>query len=410
MRDHDITSRRTTTLALWKRVFSFPAMLGALLVGGVATIARAFFVDPDVWWHIKFGQVILATHRWPTADTYSFSVAGHHWIDSEWIAEVLLATMCRLGGMRGLELLLLVLGSAILIALYTLATIRSGNSKAAFLATAAVFLLAAPSFNLRPQMLGYLFLTLTLIALERFRQGKRHATWVLPILMLIWVNAHASWTIGLGVIAVYLATGLVEFHVGDIEARRRSPSDRLQLAGVLVLCSCATVITPYGAGLAKFPLQFASSLPVSLANIKEWLPMPFGDPLGKLFLVAVMGVIVLQITDQLKWRLEDIALFIFAVAVACLHRRFLLIFVPILTPLIATVLARWVPHYERAKDKSLINAALMAVILAIVIWYFPKEAELWKTTEKPTRSPPSNISTTIRFRVLCITRTTLVGT
>jgi hypothetical protein len=380
--DPDITSRRTTTLALWKRVFSFPAMLGALLVGGVATIARAFFVDPDVWWHIKLGQVILATHRWPTADTYSFSVAGHHWIDSEWIAEVVLATMYRLGGMRGLELLLLVLGSAILIALYTLGTIRSGNSKAGFLAAAAVFVLAAPSFNLRPQMLGYLFLTLTLIALERFRQGKRRTAWMLPILMLIWVNAHGSWTIGLGVIAVYLATGLVEFHVGDIEARRWSPSDRLGLAAILVLCACVTVITPYGASLAKFPLQFASSLPVSLTNIKEWLPMPFGDPLGKLFLVAVMGVIVLQITNQLKWRLEDIALFIFAVTVACLHRRFLLIFVPILTPLIASVLARWVPHYERAKDKSVINAALMAAILAILIWYFPTEAELWQTTAK----------------------------
>src|SRR4029077_3511238 len=134
----------------------------------------------DVWWHIKFGQVILATHHWPTSDIYSFSVAGQRWIDSEWIGEVLLAMMYRLGGMRGLEILLLVLGSAILGALYTLATIRCGNSKAGFLAAAAGFVLATPSFNLRPQMLGYLFLILTLIALERFRQGHRRAAGLLP--------------------------------------------------------------------------------------------------------------------------------------------------------------------------------------------------------------------------------------
>jgi hypothetical protein len=177
-------------------------------------------------------------------------------------------------------------------------------------------------------------------------------------------------------------SGLVEFHAGDIEARRWSSRDRLQLASVLVFCAGATLITPYGAGLVKFPFEFASSLPVSVTNIKEWLPMPFGDPLGKLFLVGLLGVVVLQITNHLTWRLEDIALFMFSAAVACLHRRFILIFVPILTLLLATTLARWVPRYERAKDQFLINTALMAAILAIVIWYFPSQADLWQTTGK----------------------------
>ena len=44
-----------------RRVFSFPAMLGAILVGAVYLFARAFIVDPDCWWHIKTGELILAT-------------------------------------------------------------------------------------------------------------------------------------------------------------------------------------------------------------------------------------------------------------------------------------------------------------------------------------------------------------
>ena len=267
--------------ALLQRVFSFPALLGAAIVGATAIIARAFVVDPDVWWHIKNGQVILATHHWPTTDPYSFSVAGQHWIAFEWIGDVLLATMYRLGGLRGLELLVLVLASAILIALYALAAIRSGNSKAAFVATAAVFLLATASFNLRPQMLGYLFLILTFIVLERFRQGKRRGIWVLPALMLVWVNAHGSWIIGLGVIGIYLVSGLTEFRIGDVEGRRWSHPDRLRLTAVLGLCVGGTLITPYGTGLAKFPFEVASSLPISVANIIEWQPMPFGSMVGK---------------------------------------------------------------------------------------------------------------------------------
>ena len=57
-----------TPAEILKWIFSFPAMLGALLVGRVFYEGRTFFVDPDLWWHVKNGQNILATHHWPTVD------------------------------------------------------------------------------------------------------------------------------------------------------------------------------------------------------------------------------------------------------------------------------------------------------------------------------------------------------
>jgi hypothetical protein len=357
-------------------------MLGALLAGGVAIIARTFFLDPDVWWHIKQGEVILATHHVPTKDIYSLTLGGQPWTSYEWLGDVLLAATYRIGGFRGLEALLIILGTAILISLYALATIRCGNSKAAFVATATLFVLATVSFNLRPQMLGYLFLVLTLIALERFRQGKRRAVWALPFMMLAWVNAHGSWIIGLGLIGVYLASGLAEFRIGDIEARRWGPSDRLRLAGVFVLCACATVITPYGTVLARYPFDVAFSLPLGVANVVEWRPMPFGSPVGMVFLVALLGIVVLQVVFRLAWRLEEFTLFLFAATVTCLHIRFLLIFVPVFAPILATVLGPWVPAYKRTEDRPLLNATLMAAILAIIAWYFPSQAELRRSAGK----------------------------
>src|SRR5271166_6334303 len=50
---------------LFRRVCSFPAMLGALLVGAVFVAGSTFSVDPDLWWHIRVGQEILATRHWP---------------------------------------------------------------------------------------------------------------------------------------------------------------------------------------------------------------------------------------------------------------------------------------------------------------------------------------------------------
>jgi hypothetical protein len=222
-----------------QKVFSFPMMLATLLVGGVAASLRLFDVDPDLWWHLKVGESILATHHFPTSDPYSFTVHGQLWLAYEWLGEIVLATAQRIGGLRGLDALLIGLGCAVMLAIYAFATIRTGNSKAGFATAAILLILARPSFSLRPQMFGYLFLVLTLISLESFRKGKRGALWGLPLLMLAWVNIHGSWVIGLGAIFVYWMSGLVQFQVGGIETQRWSADDRKRMSFVFLLCLCA---------------------------------------------------------------------------------------------------------------------------------------------------------------------------
>jgi hypothetical protein len=364
--------------ALLQRAISFPAMLGMLLVGAAFGVVRSFNVDPDLWWHIKTGELILSTHRWATTDPYSYTAKGMPWMTCEWLGDVVFAAVYRIGGLRGLEALLVVLAGAVILALYAFATLRCGNSKAGFVAAAVLLTLANASFNLRPQMLGYLFLILTLIALERFRQGKQRAVWMLPVLFMLWINSHGSWIIGLGVVALYIACGLVSFQVGSLEAQRWSRSERLRLETVFMLSLAAVAVTPYGARLAAYPFTVASSLPISVANILEWQVMPFNLPGGKIFLVLVLGFFLAQMAFRLSWHAYEILLFLFGTAMACLHVRFLLLFVPFFAPLMATILARWAPAYNKTKDQYLINFALMAGIVIAVVHYFPSRSDMNK--------------------------------
>lgn len=370
-----LTSR---TWQVLKWAVSFPTMLGAFLVGAAFYAGRLFTVDPDLWWHIKDGQAILATHSWPTVDPYSFTVAGQPWMTFEWLGDVVIAWANRVGGVVGLDGLLIILGGAIMLALYLFATIRSGNSKAGFLAAAILFPLANPSFSMRPQMIGYLFLILTLAALELFRQGKQWPLYFLPLLFLLWVNAHGSFIVGIGVIFMYLVCGLKEFRLGGIEGRKWTPKERLRLEFIFLLCLAALPSTPYGTRLAVFPLQVASSLPISVASILEWLPMPLSLLGGKIFLALVLGFFVVQMVSGFQWRLEEIALFLGGVTLACIHVRFLMLFVPFFAPLLAVILARWLPRYDKEKDKHVLNAILIAGIIAAMVYYFPSRASLEK--------------------------------
>jgi len=372
------TTTSTTSASLLQQVFSFPAMLATFLVGRVFYEGRGFVVDPDLWWHIKVGQNILSTHHWPTTDPFSFTVAGTPWIAYEWLGDVLIGGVARYGGLLGLDVLLIVLASIVMLALYAYTTMRSGNSKAGFVACGLLCSLAFASFNLRPQMLGYLFVILTLIILERFRQGKPRALWFLPPLFLLWINTHGSWVIGLGVIFVFWACGLTEFRIGGVEAKRWSSAQRIRLELIFLLCLVAIPFTPYGTRLAAYPFTVASTLPLNVGNILEWQPMPFNIAGGKLFLGVVLAFFVTQMMFQMTWRAAEVVLFFGGVMMACLHVRFLLLFVPFFAPLFATLLARWLPPYDRKKDHYILNAILMAAVIAAMVRYFPTRAGIEK--------------------------------
>jgi len=177
---------RLTPGALARRVFSFPVFLGALLVAGVfmnlgvrlqndaslpAGHSHVAFLEGDTFWHLAAAQRIWATHTWPTTNYYSFTAPNSQWLDYQWLAEVPMAAASHFGGPRGLMALLAALASAILLLLYCYAYLRSSNVKAALAACIAVWPLLGLCFTLRPQLLGYVFLLIVLIFLERYRQG-----------------------------------------------------------------------------------------------------------------------------------------------------------------------------------------------------------------------------------------------
>ena len=373
-------SERSTTslkpIELLKWLFSFPVMLGTILVGAVFYEVRGFFVDPDVWWHIRVGQDLLRTHHWPTIDSYSFTAANTPWIAYEWLGDLILGSTAKWGGNAALVALVITVAATTALALYYLGTLRSGNCKAGFITMLAMYLLLLISFNLRPQMFGYLFLVTLLIVLEWFRKGVTWPVWMLPFLFLAWVNIHGSFVVGIGVLVVYLCAGLRSFQVGDVEAVAWSAKQRTRLELALLLSLAALPLTPYGTQLAVYPFDMMLNQPVNVAFIKEWQTMPFNLAFGRLFLGVVLLLLVLQLLFRFTWRLEELLLAIGGTAMACLHVRMLLLFVPFVVPIFATMMARWTPLYQKAKDQYILNALLMGGVITAMIHYAPTREAL----------------------------------
>jgi hypothetical protein len=362
--------------AWFRKGFSFPVFLGALLVLGVFIRARQNPMDPDTWWHLAVGDRILEQASWPEADPYSFTVAGNPWIAYEWLGEVVMAAAARWGGLEGRTLLLIAWSSVFFLLLYYYCYLRSRNWKTAFVACAVLLPLATIFFTLRPQLLGYIFLVLTLICLERFRQGSERALWFLPVIFLVWVNTHGTFVFGLFAAGLYLLSGLIGFEWGGITAERWTDQQRLRLETVLLLCVAALAITPYGTRLAAYPLEMALLQPANVRNIVEWQPLGPELLFGKLFIALLFLYFLGQLVSRQTYRIHELALLLFGIFCATVHRRFLMLFVIFFAPLVAALLVRWLPPYQPAKDHFVLNAALMVLACVAMVLYFPSEQEL----------------------------------
>ena len=226
-------------------------------------------------------------------------------------------------------------------------------------------------------MFGFLFLILTLLILERFRQGNAAIIWFLPPLFLLWINTHGSWIIGLATIAVILICGSIQLHIGEIQSERftRAQSARLGLA--LALCLIALPITPYGFKLAAYPFEVASSLPL---EFRQRHRVAF-DVLSRSYRARsssplCSACLILRSAMRMRWRLDELVLFMGGAILAFTHVRFLLIFVPFAAPVLAGTFAQWIPAYDRKQDRPWLNAALMAGALALMLAYFPSKKNL----------------------------------
>ncbi len=376
--------------AVLRKALSFPAFLGFLLVAGTCANTdlklqklqslpsgqyHIFFVEGDTWWHLAVGARILSTHSWPTSDSYSFTAQGSEWIAYEWLGEVVMALALRFGALRGAMLLLIGLAGAIMLLAYYYSYLRCGNVKAAFVACVALFPLASLSFSLRPQLFGYIFLLITLVALERFRQGQRKSLWILPGVFLLWVNTHGSFVFGLLVLAVYLASGLMKLRWGRLETRPWSARQRQHLLAIALFSVLLLTITPYGTRLAAYPLEMALLQP-DLMGLLEWQPLSFGELYGKLVLILVLLFLLSLIVFRATYRLEEVGLLLLGTYAACRHARFALLFMIFFAPLLAGALGRLLPQYHRQKDHFVLNLALAVLIGAGLIKFFPTSQEL----------------------------------
>src|ERR1700694_2493934 len=88
----------------------FIFLFWSLLAGPLSNRPLA---DPDIGWHIRTGELIVATHSLPRTDPFSSTMQGQPWFAWEWLYDILLGILHQAAGLNGVVWLCALLVGAI---------------------------------------------------------------------------------------------------------------------------------------------------------------------------------------------------------------------------------------------------------------------------------------------------------
>ncbi len=387
---------RFTVAASGKRLPlpSFSLMLLAVILGLVyfRCIQQPLLSDPDIGWHLRDAQLLFQNHAFIRTDPYTFSLQGHAWINPEWLSEVFFYGAWKAIGLRGLELLSIVLIESMAAGVCYLAWQRTRSMRQGAFAAFLWLIFSSVSIAPRTQLFGWICLILELAILEHFRNaetGKRHFLGTLPLLFALWINLHGSWPIGFVLLFVYIAAGFKTFRLGAIESTAWTSAQRNSLLLFSAVSVPALLLNPYGWHLVAYPFIIAGKHPITLNSVQEWQSLDMHSVRGRLVFLAVASLLAARAIRPRPWRLYDAVVLFLAVFAGFTYSRFLLFTGIILCPLIALE-CNFLGEDNPAIDKRWLNTGIIAVIAGFAVAYWPKTQAL--TTQSNTGYPAKAVA------------------
>ena len=160
--------------------------------------------DGDLPRHLLVGKLIRTTHEVHLTDIFSYRTTGYPSIPHEWLSQVILSIFYDFMGLGGVVFLTAAIVTFVWVLIYYDALARSESLISALLFTGLGIGASLIHVLPRPHLFSYLFTTLWILILEQIRKDKIQKWWLLPVLMLVWVNLHGMFVLGIVIWIIYL--------------------------------------------------------------------------------------------------------------------------------------------------------------------------------------------------------------
>jgi len=206
-------------------------------------------ITQDLGRHFLLGDIILKTLNVPKTNLFSYTYPDFPFINLHWLSEVILFVVFKFIGFNGLLIF-----STIIVAISFGLLFFKLFKKTDFLALSTgsilYLLILFERTDIRPEIFSFLFLSVFLVILYKYREKYTKWIFLLPLIEILWVNMHIYFIVGSGLLFFFLLENII------LERKKPFSKKTKTLGVVFFLSFIASLINPNGITGAAYPLFF----------------------------------------------------------------------------------------------------------------------------------------------------------
>ncbi len=313
----------------------------------LAYISRMHDVTHDAFHEMALAREWFLTGILPTDDLFAYTPTVSPAVHHEWATGVALYWVSAMSplGLDGMILLKMILVATLGVTLYRVARGNGAHPIVFFLLAPIVFPMLWVGFaTLRAQLFTLVAIALTLLMLQSDWRGERKWVFLWIPLYIVWLNLHAGFVVGLGLVGFHVLERLLiiakkEFQQDESKFKqnqgflksfqslllskqlyRKAYEELWHLVALVPIVLCGLCLNPWGWQYVPYLIK-AITMPRPL--ILEWQPIWFTyDPLTTLLTFGCSVLMIGYAAKQRRWdRLRGWLFCLLAAYMALKHIR-----------------------------------------------------------------------------------------
>jgi hypothetical protein len=277
------------------------AQIGFLIVFIACFSGSGSFLlgDGDTGYHIRAGEIILKDLAVPRHDPFSFITPPLPWTAHESLSEVVMAIVNNALGLPGICFLFALLLSTTYWLLFRWIRSSGRNFLIDLLILFLVLLSSRIHWLARPHVFSMLLMVLLYQILILHQEGRGNYLYVIPPMMLLWVNLHGGFIVGFLFMGIFLSGNFLGFLASNGEERHVSAKKGKQLSLVCSASVLAAFVNPFGVHIFLFPFRLMSETYL-MDHVLEFMSPNFHGAIVYryllLFLIGILGLSKARLT------------------------------------------------------------------------------------------------------------------
>ncbi|MBS1687832.1 MAG: hypothetical protein JSS96_03845 [Bacteroidetes bacterium] len=263
--------------------------------------------EPDVWWQLLSGRWMLEHGQITRSDVFSYTMAGHPWINVKWLYEIFIALCEKACGPDGVILIQSLVNVAIVYFLLQVLKVLSQRLQQSipilFSVLSVLLFLGIVEYRMagRPEMFSHLFSVLFLYFLLKYGDTEWKKLFVLVLLQCLWANMHEGYPVGIVMLGTYAAGSFLSWWLrkDTASAKTLGRAVFIFIAAILVI-----LLNPNGLQLWKQPFEIYRQVWANkyTTELYSFYQPEYWTIEAKCHIVLLCAVVIFWIFKIRNWR------------------------------------------------------------------------------------------------------------